>query len=72
MYLRKEVSLEKARTKGIEAAKVHLKNPVLLEDYVAARGVPKTEVEALVSQGKIPAFNWYQYTFVESDSDTGQ
>lgn len=70
LYLRRDVTIEKARTKGIKVVKEHLHNPVLLEDYAEAKGIPAAEVATLVSQGKISAYNWYQFTFVESDSDT--
>jgi hypothetical protein len=68
-YLRSNVTIEQARTRGIGVVKEHLKNPVLLEDYAQARNMTIAEVDALISQGKIPAYRWYQYTFVESGSD---
>jgi hypothetical protein len=70
MYLRRNVTIEKARTRGLEVMKQHLKNPVLLEDYAEAKGLSKAEVDALVRQGKITAYQWYQYTYVEADNDS--
>ena len=67
--LNKEPGIEEARTKGLEEVKHHLKNPILVEDYVESKGVSKAEIDSLIRQGKISAYSWRQYTFIENDTD---
>ena len=67
--LNRKITIEEARSRGIEEVKHHLKNPVLVEDYVASRQISKAEVDSLIRQGKIPAYSWHQYTYVENDTD---
>lgn len=67
--LNKESTIEEARTKGLEEVKLHLKNPILVEDYVQAKGISKAEIDSLIRQGKITAYSWCQYTFIENDTD---
>ncbi len=67
--LNKKATIEEARTKGIEEAKLHLKKPILVEDYVESKGVSKAEIDLIIRQGKILAYSWRQYTFIENDSD---
>lgn len=65
----KESTIEEARTKGIEEVKPHLKNPILVEDYMESKGISKAEIDSLIRQGKISAYSWRQYTFIENDTD---
>lgn len=69
-YLGRDVSLQQARTKGLELVKGHLDNPVLLEDYARSKGISKEEVYILVHQGKLPSYKWHQHIFVEDDPDS--
>ena len=69
-FLNKKTTIEEARNKGLEEAKAHLMNPVLVEDYVESKAISRDEVDALIRQGKISAYNWRQYTFIENDTDT--
>lgn len=68
-FISRKFSIEDARTKGVEKAKAYLKSPILVEDYVESKGVSKAEVDLLIGQGKIPAYSWHGYTFVENDFD---
>ena len=67
--LNRESTIEEARTKGVEKVKSHLKNPVLVEDYAESKGISKAEVDSLIGQGKISAYSWHQYTYVENNTD---
>ena len=66
--LHREPTIEEARTKGVEKVISHLKNPILVEDYAESKGISKAEVDSLIGQGKIPAYSWHQYTYVENDT----
>lgn len=68
-FLNREPSIEEARSIGVDKVKPHLKTPVLVEDYAESKGISKAEVDSLIGQGKIPAYSWHQYTYVENDSD---
>jgi hypothetical protein len=68
--LNREPTIEEARTKGVEKVKPHLKDPILVEDYAESKGISKAEVDALIGQGKIPAYSWHQYTYVENTDAT--
>jgi len=65
MFNRK-ATLEEARTIGLQEARSHIHNPILLEDYTQAKGIPMEELESLIEQGKIPAYRWRQYTYIEN------
>lgn len=67
--INREMTIDEARTKGVERVKLHLKNPVLVEDYAESRGISKAEVESLIDHGKITAYSWQKYTYVENDTD---
>ena len=64
--LSREPTLEEARTIGLQKAREHLHNPILLEDYIEARGISKADVDSWIEQGKIPAYFWRQYTYIEN------
>jgi len=68
-FLNKESTIEEARTKGLEEVKPYLNNPILVEDYVETKGVTQAEIDSLIRQGKISAYNWHQFTFIENDTD---
>jgi hypothetical protein len=59
-------TLDEARTLGLHEASAHITNPILLEDYSTAKGVPLDILISLVQEGKIPFYQWRQYTFVEN------
>ncbi len=61
-----DVTLEAARSVGLQEAERHIQSPILLEDYAQARGISKEELESMVSQGDIPSFRWHQYTYIEN------
>ena len=67
--LNKGTTIEEARTKGINKVKHHLHNPVLVEDYIESHDISRARMDALISQGKIPAYSWRDFTFIESDTD---
>ena len=69
-HINKPATIEEARNRGIEKVKPYIKNPILAEDYAQANGVSKAELDSLISQGKMSAYNWHQYTYVENDADT--
>ncbi len=48
--LSREPTLEEARTIGLQKASEHIHNPILLEDYINAKGIPKEELESLIEQ----------------------
>ncbi len=62
----REATLEEARTIGLQKARLHIHSPILLEDYAEARGIPKEQLDSLIEQGKIPAYRWRQYTYIEN------
>ncbi len=62
----KDATLEEARTLGLHEASAHITNPILLEDYSIAKGVPLDVLESLIEEGKVPFYQWRQYTFVEN------
>jgi len=64
--LNREPTLEEARTIGLQKAREHLENPILLEDYTEASRLSREELDSLIEQGKIPAYHWRQYTYVEN------
>ncbi len=64
--LNREPTLEEARTIGLQKAREHLENPILLEDYTEANRLSREELDSLIEQGKIPAYYWRQYTYVEN------
>jgi len=64
--LNREPTLEEARTIGLQKAREHLENPILLEDYTEASRLSREELDSLIEQGKIPAYYWRQYTYVEN------
>jgi len=61
----REAALEEARTIGLQEARSHIQSPILLEDYVEAKGIPKEELDSLIEQGEIPTYRWRQYTYIE-------
>ncbi|MFT6906185.1 MAG: hypothetical protein ACJAS1_002850 [Oleiphilaceae bacterium] len=65
MMIRK-ATLEEARTIGLQEASFHINNPILLEDYSEAKGIPKEALDSLIEEGKIPSYYWRQYTFIEN------
>ena len=64
--MNREPTIEEARTIGLQKAREHLENPILLEDYTEASRLPREELDSLIEQGKIPAYYWRQYTYVEN------
>ena len=64
--LNKEATLEEARTIGLQAASSYIQNPILLEDYLKAKRIPREELDALIEQEKIPSYRWRQYTYIEN------
>lgn len=62
----RNATLDEARTLGLHEASAHMTNPILLEDYSAAKGVPLDVLSSLIEEGKIPFYQWRQYTFVEN------
>jgi len=64
--LNREATIEEARTIGLQKASQHIHHPILLEDYIAAKRIPKEEMVSLIEQGEIPAYSWRQYTFIEN------
>ena len=64
--LNREATLEEARTIGLEEARSHINNPILLVDYTEARRIPEEELGSLIEQGKIPSYCWRQYTYIEN------
>jgi len=64
--LSRKTTLEEARTIGLQKAGSHINNPILLEDYAEAKRIPKEELDSLIEQGKIPAYRWRQYTYIEN------
>jgi len=63
--LGREATLEEARTIGLQQASSHIQSPILLEDYAAARGIPKEKLVAWIEKGEIPSYRWRQYTYIE-------
>jgi len=64
--LSRKPTIEEARTVGLQQANEHIQNPILLEDYAQARGIPSEDLYAWIEQGKIPAYHWRQYIYVEN------
>jgi len=64
--MNREPTIEEARTIGLQKAREHLENPILLEDYIEASRLPREELDSLIEQEKIPAYYWRQYTYVEN------
>jgi len=64
--LGRKATLEEARTIGLQEASSHINNPILLEDYIAARGIPKEALDSLIEEGKIPSYYWRQYVYIEN------
>lgn len=62
----KQATLEEARTIGIQEAENHIQSPILLEDYVQARGISMERMESLIERGEIPSYRWRQYTYIEN------
>ena len=62
----REATLEEARTIGLQEARLHIHSPILLEDYVETRGIPKEKLDSLIEQGEIPYYRWRQYTYIEN------
>ena len=67
--LNKGTTIEEARKKGINKVKHHLQNPVLVEDYIESHDISRARIDALISQGEIPAYSWRDFTFIENDID---
>jgi len=61
-----KATLEEARTIGLQEASLHINNPILLDDYALAKGLPMDVLGVLIEEGKIPYYLWKQYTFVEN------
>ncbi|SQD77651.1 hypothetical protein [Moritella yayanosii] len=61
-----KATLEEARTIGLQEASSHIDNPILLEDYTLAKGIPKEALDFLIEEGKIPFYHWRQYTYIEN------
>ena len=64
--LSRKATLEEARTIGLQKASLHINNPILLEDYTEARGIPKEALDSLIEEGNIPSYHWRQYTYIEN------
>ena len=64
--LTRKATLEEARTIGLQEASYHINNPILLEDYTVARGIPKEALDTLIEGGNIPSYYWRQYTYIEN------
>ncbi len=64
--LSRKATLEEARTIGLQKASLHINNPILLEDYTVARGLPKEALDSLIEEGNIPSYHWRQYTYIEN------
>ena len=64
--LGRKATLEDARTIGLQEASSHINNPILLEDYTVAKGIPKEALDSLIEEGKIPSYHWRQYTYIEN------
>ena len=64
--LSRKATLEEARTIGLQEASFHINNPILLEDYTEARGIPKEALDSLIEEGNIPSYHWRQYTYIEN------
>jgi len=64
--LTKKATLEEARTIGLQEANTHINNPILLEDYIVARGIPKEVLDSLIEEGNIPSYHWREYTYIEN------
>ena len=64
--LSRKATLEEARTIGLQKASMHINNPILLEDYTDAKGIPKEALESLIEQGQIPSYRWRQFTYIEN------
>ena len=62
----RKATLEEARTIGLQAASLHINNPILLEDYSESRGIPKEALDSLIEEGKMPSYQWRQYTYIEN------
>lgn len=62
----KKATLEEARTIGLQEASLHINNPILLEDYAHAKGIPMDVLVSLIEEGKMPFYHWHQFTFVEN------
>ena len=62
----RKATLEEARTIGLQEASSHINNPILLEDYTVAKGIPKEALDSLIEEGKIPFYHWRQYTYIEN------
>ena len=61
-----KATLEEARTIGLQEASSHIDNPILLEDYTVAKGIPKESRDSLIEEGKIPSYHWRLYTYIEN------
>jgi len=59
-------TLEEARTIGLQEASLHINNPILFEDYIEARRIPKEVLDSLIEEGRIPSYYWRQYTYIEN------
>ena len=64
--LGRKATLEEARTIGLQEASSHINNPILLEDYIVAKGLPQEALDSLIEEGKIPSYHWRQYTYIEN------
>jgi len=64
--LGRKATLEEARTIGLQEARNHINNPILLEDYTVAKGLAKEALDSLIEEGKIPSYHWRQYTYIEN------
>jgi len=62
----RKATLEEARTIGLQEASLHINHPILLDDYSEAKGIPMDALDSLIDEGKIPSYNWRQYTYVEN------
>ncbi len=62
----RKATIEDARTIGLQEASFHINNPILLEDYSEARGLPLEVLDSLIEEGKIPSYHWRQYTYIEN------
>ena len=64
--LTRKATLEEARTIGLQEASAHINNPILLEDYIDSRGIPREALDPLIEAGDIPSYHWQQYKYIEN------
>lgn len=61
-------SNQAALTTGLRKARKYLFEPMLLDVYAEQKGLSISEVEEQVGAGKIDAYCWFQFTYVEGYS----